>query len=661
MNIQVDASTGLYPLQTVIDTSIKVAVFCDLEYFGEGSIAACFVEMFCKNPCNYHIYSNFSTEQKKNKVRQEIALLQGLDVNDLAIFDAEYYLEQDAQISYNANIFVIVDSIDNLNTFERAIQLRNDNKRNYLYFHDALYFRLLSSWVAKRHFSWFEFVLYYYPELCLDEALTLEVLSNSNINLIRPIVELTGCTNILVNVTDYIPIIEQEMGNKPLKLFPICSNMKQAMLADEPFSSVVAADLIFNIVKRMVTDRKLRILYGASHRILRYEEVALFINAGFEVIPIKEHWELFKTYESGLDDSSDPLYPRWRDSCSIPDGVLERIQAIDLFCYQDLDARAGKVNYQDAKLLNTWIDIIYIPNLLPAVPRVLGWFEGLTLFRVFGEGKIMTYDEWAVKSKVDLSLLRTYDARYATMLMLHALDGVEHANILGSNVFHVGPCVSESRITQYWQAEQARVICNITLSYISENRHWQEIYEQLNYELGSLPLRFLGKNNKEHELIKNDERIVGLIENVEEFSGLLTDCRCLLDVGTSPFHIHYTPIEAVVMGIPVIFLESSGFAQEILRIIPKEELLDCGLCQDFSEAKEIIQHCLDDFHYAQKISDNQRIIGKRLFLQASVQQQIKQFADAAPALVSQARAFSATEFSVQLGSSCASENMSTVA
>lgn len=41
-------------------------------------------------------------------------------------------------------------------------------------------------------------------------------------------------------------------------------------------------------------NRKLRILYGASHRVLRYEEVPLFIESGFEIIPVKAHWEVFK-------------------------------------------------------------------------------------------------------------------------------------------------------------------------------------------------------------------------------------------------------------------------------------------------------------------------------------------------------------------------------
>ncbi|HSW68847.1 MAG TPA: hypothetical protein VLI69_01645 [Gammaproteobacteria bacterium] len=393
-------------------------------------------------------------------------------------------------------------------------------------------------------------------------------------------------------------------------------------------------------------NRKLRILYGASHRILRFEEVSLFIEAGFEVIPVKAHWEIFKEQEPGADDPTHPLYPNWRETCTIPDDIIKKIQAIDILKYQDLDAQSGIVSAANAALLNEWIDIIYIPNLLPTVPRVLSWFKGLTLFRVYGEGKIMTYDEWAAMSGANLSLLRTYDARYATMLMLYALNGPEHRNILGTNVFHVGPCVTRSRIVGRWKRESSSRICNTALSYIYENPHWTDIYHEFCDVFKDMPLRFLGKNNKTRDVLKDDARVTGLINNDAEYLELLTDCRCLIDPGTSPFHTHYTPLEAIIMGIPVIFLENSGMAQEIIRVIPKEQLENCGICSNFSESREIMQRCLDDIEYAKLISANQRIIAEKMFSPHSVLQQIKEFAARAPELVKKARALSVEPITV---------------
>ncbi len=388
---------------------------------------------------------------------------------------------------------------------------------------------------------------------------------------------------------------------------------------------------------------KLRILYGASHRILRYEEVSLFIEAGFEVIPVKAHWEIFKVQEPGADDPAHPLYPHWRETCTIPDDIIEKIQAIDILKYQNLDAQSGRVSSAEAALLNEWIDIIYIPNLLPTVPRVLSWFKGLTLFRVYGEGKIMTYDEWAKNSGADLSLLRKYDARYATMLMLYALNGPEHDSILGTNVFHVGPCVTRNRIMGKWKGEASSPICNTALSYIYENPHWTDIYHQFCDVFKDIPLRILGKNNKNRGVLKHDPRVAGIIEDDSHYLELLTDCRCLIDPGTSPFHTHYTPLEAIIMGIPVIFLENSGMAQEIIRVIPKEQLENCGICKDFIEARQIMQKCLADIQYAKQISENQRIIAEKMFAPHSVLEQIKEFAAVAPELVANARALSIIE------------------
>ena len=387
------------------------------------------------------------------------------------------------------------------------------------------------------------------------------------------------------------------------------------------------------------SNKKLRILYGASHRILRFEEVALFIEAGFEVIPVKAHWEVFAIQEPGVDEPSHPLYPKWRETCTLSDDMIDRIQSIDILKYQNLNTESGNVSDEEAALINKCIDIIYIPNLLPAVPRVLQWFTGLTLFRVYGEGKIMTYDEWAEASGVDLNQLRLYDARYATMLMLFALNGPEHASILGSNVFHVGPCVTPSRLKGKWKGENSAKICNTALSYICENPHWTDMYHTLSKEFGDVPMRFLGKNNKNHDAIKNDHRVTGIIYNDEEFVELLTNGRCLLDPGTSPFHTHYTPIEAILVGIPVIFLESSGMGREILRVIPKEDLVDCGICASLIQAKVIVKRCLDDIDYAKRLSANQRKIADKMFAPASVLKQIKEFASVAPDLVARARMF----------------------
>lgn len=393
-----------------------------------------------------------------------------------------------------------------------------------------------------------------------------------------------------------------------------------------------------DFIKASKPNNKLRLLYGASHRILRFEEIPLFIQAGFEVIPVTIHWDIFKTQEPGADDPTHPLYPNWKETCSLSEEIIKKIQSIDLFKYKNLNAESGRITKAQADLLNQYIDIIYIPNLLPAAPRILTWFKGLTLFRIYGEGKIMTYDEWAQQSGVNLKTLKQYDQRYIAMLMLHSLNGIEHQSILGKNIFHVSPCVSKSRLPKRWKAEKATKICNTALSYIHENPHWTDIYREFSSLFQDTPIRFLGKNNKNIPELKQDERVTGMIADEIEYLELLTDCRCLIDPGSSPFHTHYTPLEAIHMGIPVIFLESSGMAQEILRIIPKSELKNCGMCHDFEEMKHIVTNCLNDFVFAKTISEKQNHIAQQLFSPQSTLKQIQAFANAAPELLTQAHA-----------------------
>lgn len=767
-----------------------VAVFFGVEYLSKSAIARFSVETFCHDAKKFHVFTkspDIINQQDSSK--------------KTCIFNIADYHQMDEQFNYIANIFVLGNSLYNLEAFEAAIELRKNKDRNYLYFHDGHYLSLLFSWLTKYHYSLHDFVRFYYLKTYSDNEI-------HNLAMIDPVIQLTDCENIIVNSENCLPLITTEaktsnirsitaflpvpnyqsinphnFGNEdeiivahfgipshvkqvhilieavallrkthniklllagygvesyvrtlpeeqktfilleespdtdkmlslmkgvdiavqlrwpilgeasgvisemlglglkcitttgfvntdfkqyvvelpafvtaPMLATAILDNYKSMRISSEEHEKLLArfsyqscANLIFNqVTKQSLTsfkeqentkniNKKLRILYCASHRILRFEEVSLFIKAGFEVIPVKIHWNELTEQEPGADDPEHVFYPKWRETCSIPDDIIEKIQSIDILKYQDLNQKGGKITYYEACLLNKWIDIIYIPNLLPAVPNVLTWFNGLTLFRVYGEGKIMTYDEWATTSKTDLSVLRRYDVRYATMLMLHSLNGPEHASILGSNVFQVGPCVTKSRVHGKWKGKHSTKVCNIALSYIERNPHWTEMYHTFCQEFNDIPLRFLGKNSKDIKAVKKDERIVGIINDDGAFIDMLTDCRCLMDSGTSPFHTHYTPIEAIMMGIPVIFLESSGMAQEILRVIPKEDLLDCGMCENLSQAKEKIEHCLNDITYAEQIACRQQIITDNMFSPEAVLKQIEIFADAAPELVKKAR------------------------
>ncbi|HSW94242.1 MAG TPA: hypothetical protein VLJ15_07830 [Gammaproteobacteria bacterium] len=806
-------------------SSKKIAIFFDLQHIKKSAITDFSLKTFCLFPDKFHVFTTFPTPGSAiaEYVLKEVAKAVNIPQKNLSVFNAKSYADMDSHFDYVANIFVLGDSPYNLETFETAIRLRSLHERNYFYFHDGMYSNLLYNWIIKHHYNWQHFIQNYYPTMDRLTGVTTEDLLGKNIRMINPLIQLTGCTNIIVNAENCIPLIKNEVNNRDIhyisawlpipdyrnieplfyetgnsfivahfgipnlfkhidilieavallrqkqdvklllagygvknyvKSLPpheqafiifeespdathLLSLMKgadvtvqlrwptmgqasgivsemlglglkcittegfvnkcfreyvielpayiapetlaQAILDNKDnmvippaehakllnqFSYSASANLIYDHITQpehitlrhtdenildeakntgMTEKNKLRILYGASHRVLRFEEVSLFIEAGFEVIPVKAHWDIFKNQEPGADDPSHPLYPNWRETCTIPDSVIEKIQAIDLLSYHDLNARSGVVSDEEAALLNEWIDIIYIPNLLPTVPRVLTWFKGLTLFRVYGEGNIMTYDEWAKNSGADLSLLQKYDARYATMLMLYALNGPEHRNILGTNVFHVGPCVTRSRVVGQWKGEASARICNTALSYIYENPHWTDIYHEFCDVFRDIPLRFLGKNNKSNEILKQDKRVTGTIKNDMEYLDLLTDCRCLIDPGTSPFHTHYTPLEAIIMGIPVIFMENSGMAQEILRIIPKGQLENSGICSDFLEAKTIMQRCLDDIEYAKTISANQRIIAEKMFSPDAVLKQIKEFAHAAPELLRKARALSASE------------------
>ncbi|HSW68846.1 MAG TPA: glycosyltransferase [Gammaproteobacteria bacterium] len=194
----------------------KIAIFFNLEHVKKSAITDFSVKTFCRAPEKYHVFSTFSHSAAANNALNEISKMLNLPPENLSIFDANNYAAMDAEINYSANIFVLGDSPYNLVALEAAIQLRSHRKRNYLHFHDGLYTNLLYSWVVKNHQIWQEFVQHHYPYVGQENSLTTEDLLKENIRMIKPVIQLTGITQIIVNADNCIPLINDEVDHQQI-------------------------------------------------------------------------------------------------------------------------------------------------------------------------------------------------------------------------------------------------------------------------------------------------------------------------------------------------------------------------------------------------------------------------------------------------------------
>ncbi len=195
----------------------KVAIFFNVEHIKKSAITDFSVRTFCPAFENYDVFTTFSHSSAANDALNEVAKILNVSPENLRIFDVNNYSDMDAKVNYKANIFVLGDSPYNLSTFEAAIRLHAHHKRNYLYFHDGLYTNLLYSWIAKYQQAWPTFIRRHYPNIGQDVSLTTEGLLKENIRMIKPVIQLTGITKIIVNADNCIPIIDNEVNNPEMR------------------------------------------------------------------------------------------------------------------------------------------------------------------------------------------------------------------------------------------------------------------------------------------------------------------------------------------------------------------------------------------------------------------------------------------------------------
>src|ERR1700733_14589322 len=96
---------------------------------------------------------------------------------------------------------------------------------------------------------------------------------------------------------------------------------------------------------------RMRILWTYEHPTSRLEDMMLYPEAGFEIVPtlteVTTSW-----VDNRYHDESHHLYPRWRSYVTLPVNVTEKIRRMD-FWGRDFD-----LDGQEAALVNRHFDAI---------------------------------------------------------------------------------------------------------------------------------------------------------------------------------------------------------------------------------------------------------------------------------------------------------------
>jgi len=350
--------------------------------------------------------------------------------------------------------------------------------------------------------------------------------------------------------------------------------------------------------------KKPLMLWCSSHVTLSKEEIPLFLQAGFRVVPLLTDLWTYR-HAPSLDGE---LCQDWKQTVDLPAGIIDRLQAIQMFS----EDPAFNISRQDLELLNRYVDVIYLTVLPNVAIKLTACFNGTVIFRPFGHGSLSTYTRIArVLGVKNLKVLRSRD-NYIWCPILSTLQEPEDPEIC-KNALQVGAFVSAERLGNHrWVGRSSEPVIIETIPRIMKQHYYREIYADYVKNYGDLPVKILGGNEQQGGDLR-DPRIVGRLDD-DGYHRRIASARISIYHGTSPYHLHYHPLEYMSLGIPVLFNANSAIAAESRNLdVSETRLRELGMYRDVEEARRMASEALNNVDWAVEMSERQRFFSEEVF------------------------------------------------
>lgn len=297
------------------------------------------------------------------------------------------------------------------------------------------------------------------------------------------------------------------------------------------------------------------ILYLLCHPTLTDFEVPILISKGYGVFLVKKN--SFEHVPTSLAERDHEQYDNFLLLDPLEIRILNQIQ-----WYKN-----DPLNDKVMNILNSHFKMIFITLLTsgPLLNQLIEQFNGTILYRFFGRESNNSYyklisDYISPKVKYIFSYPEVY--QHEKMISPHYNEDNSYVIPLGlPNKFVI------TYLNTYRPVNNR--LCFIC-SKIGRNPYYTAIYQRFIKELAMYPYIIVGRDNTvENPNLKNNlDNMVYLKE--------VTQSKLLYYHSLEPRHLHYHPLEAIIMGIPVIFhsqsLLSSYLGQSLGKCYTIEEV-----------------------------------------------------------------------------------------
>jgi hypothetical protein len=300
-------------------------------------------------------------------------------------------------------------------------------------------------------------------------------------------------------------------------------------------------------------------LWTYEHPTARFQEMMLFPSVGIETVPTYTDFQT-SWLDNRYHDESHSMYPAWRQHVSLPVNVVENIRKLKLW------ERNFVVTDDEADLINSAFDIIFINCSEETLRNIFSWFKGLVLFRCNGgpNAKLLFQDAegW-------LEAAKAYDAADRFLYLPSTLKLIPPSFVsAGIKIINMPVYVDVSRIPGAWTKAASRTIAT-SISYLDFHDHFQGQLSSLGDAYSNEPfkIKVFGKNKQKTSPSGNIEIVGGLPDESLFWSGIF-GCEVFVDAGRDPTHNIFPPLEAMAKGMPILFPEGNGNVEAIRDAYP---------------------------------------------------------------------------------------------
>ena len=319
-----------------------------------------------------------------------------------------------------------------------------------------------------------------------------------------------------------------------------------------------------------------RILWIVNHRTLMPAEVPILRSLDFEVlipklIPRAAH------YRSGAVDYS---YDKGLS--------IDRL-ALDVLNNHAFYERRWSPTVEE--IIDEHFDVIVTSVSVYNTPlaEAISKFRGTIAARVFGRDKPFTYSDYLAEPGW-AGIMENIVAADERFVFCQAFDNLVTAEdprlkVRAHTVIASLPDWMWAHRGR-WTGEHSHAL--FLCPDIMTTHYYGDIYREFKAELGSIPHRIFGKQS----VMVNDPTVLPSLSDTALFDQY-AGARLFLYPSREPRHLHYSPVEAMIVGAPVLF-----HAGGLLHHLGGDR--QAGLCGDFKEmrgkADRLIQgdHALAD-------------------------------------------------------------------